>query len=54
MTRRDFEAIAAAVRDYLPPIPEREAFAHALAAHFAAVNPRFDKTRFLAACGVDA
>lgn len=53
MTRKHFAEIAATVRDYLPAGPDRDAYAHALAATLAQFNPRFDRDRFLTACGVD-
>lgn len=57
MTRKDYVLIAAAVRE------ERERFSNrnpgaddlvrALADSLAADNPRFDRARFLKACGVE-
>ena len=67
MTRKEFELIAAALRDARPPRALRDA-AHAasivaagkaiddvareLATRLAATNPRFNRARFLDACGV--
>ena len=64
MTRKDYELIAGAVArsrqasSLTKRAPERQAKADALrlvatdlAATLAADNPRFDKERFLAACG---
>jgi hypothetical protein len=60
MTRNDFELIARAVREttkgptgFSVGETDREAFAHSLADMCAAQNPRFDRARFLKACGVE-
>ena len=61
MTRRDFQLIAgtlAAVRASYSPTWDPNLFracndhAHALADALAGTNPRFDRERFLDACGV--
>lgn len=59
MTRKDYELIAAAVRESVtargapPDAYVAVAYlAHVLAASLRADNPRFDKARFLKACGV--
>lgn len=60
MTRQDYVMIASAIRDSLPD--EGEAFARRMlrqAADFIADgckadNPRFDRKRFLTACGFSA
>ena len=65
MTRKDFEAIANSVRygwAILRSDETAEDFAHRvkrnvalnLASELAGTNPRFDRGRFLEACGVDA
>lgn len=67
MTRKDFELIAAALRAS-QPIPKHEAYAldhyeliardtyvnaaNSLADALRTTNPRFDRERFLMACGV--
>ena len=60
MTRKDYELIAAATRDALhsarPWSEDKEEgirlTARSIADALAADNPRFDRSRFLAACGV--
>jgi|CXWL01.1.fsa_nt_gi hypothetical protein len=53
MTKKHFEAFAVLVRAW--PWPEQRARLGAeLADLCAAVNPRFDRTRFLKACGVSS
>ena len=52
--RRHYEAIAATIRDTMIPLLHREFIARNFAATFAADNPRFDRARFLKACGIDA
>lgn len=64
MTRKDFELIAAVFADnkpaFKPPIDyvgqavldEHAYLANAMAAKLRSTNPRFDRERFLAACGV--
>ena len=67
MTRKDFELIAAAIRTRVPSLSARTnaamdagAFqacgdiARRLADTLASTNPRFDRARFLRACGVEA
>lgn len=50
MTKRDFIAIARAIAA-IGNMIDRQNAAHAIADHAASVNPRFDRARFLAACG---
>lgn len=59
MTRKHYEAIAAAIREESDAFPTDlvvrgtlERLASALGGVFAADNPRFDRARFLAACGI--
>ena len=60
MTRKDYELIAGAVRDALhsarPWSEDKEdgirLAVRSIADALAADNPRFDRSRFLAACGV--
>lgn len=61
MTKKHFIAIAHTIRTQLEArekdaaeIEGIESVARALCADFYAANPRFDRARFLAACGVDA
>lgn len=51
MTRKDFEAFAAAVR-VLPTETERRQMAQFLLPILRASNPAFDSARFLQACGL--
>lgn len=59
MTKKHFIAIAATIRNELSLAPSTEheqaieATAISLAATFWQFNPRFDRARFLAACGVE-
>jgi hypothetical protein len=67
MSRKHFIAVAAAIRSQLPTVntmsskPEyRQAYtdgvkdvARTLCEVFAAGNPRFDRARFLSACGIE-
>jgi hypothetical protein len=48
MTRRHFQLIADALRESAAP----EHVARAMADALATTNPRFNRERFLAACGV--
>lgn len=50
-TRKHFQAVAATV-SAITDKNEREKQAEFQAKIFAADNPRFDKSRFLAACGL--
>jgi len=59
MTKRHFESIAAIIayehrlaRGAARPEGLTENIAHKLADYFANENPRFDRQRFLVACGV--
>ena len=51
MTKKDFELIAATIA-YLPAGPARRETARLFADALATTNPRFDRARFLRACGV--
>lgn len=52
MTRKDYEAIACIIQNaYEAPNP-RKVIALGLCVIFQADNPRFDKQRFLDACGI--
>lgn len=60
-TRRDFQFIADILAelqpnpDLFPPeYHQWKATVQSFANHLAACNTRFDKTRFLSACGLDA
>ncbi len=55
MTRKDFEAIASVVRDFsfTGDGRDRERLARALADELRLKNPRFNRDRFLKACGID-
>ena len=50
-TRKNFIAIAALVAA-IKPSAKRKEIANQHAAIFAAENPRFDRARFLSACGL--
>lgn len=57
MTRKDFEAIAAIMADHTPVQGEAVDITYtdtcvALADYFQQVNPRFDRSRFMVACGL--
>lgn len=52
-TRKHFIAAAQAV-SAIPDLRKRREMAEHHAKLFAAENPRFDRGRFLSACGVDA
>lgn len=55
MTKRDFELIAKVLNEYADDagvVIERDAIAYKLAEALATTNERFDKARFLKACGV--
>jgi hypothetical protein len=63
LSRKNYEAVAAIVAGdaLIPPIVDgwdrgyetaREELAKSLASYFAQDNERFDRARFLAACGV--
>ena len=51
MTRKDFIALAASIRN-IADLNTRKAMAKNQAVLCASANPRFDKARFFAACGV--
>jgi hypothetical protein len=51
MTKKHFELIAKAMAQSSGQLGHKEA-CQALASALAGSNPRFDQTRFLAACGV--
>ena len=52
MSRKDFEFIAATIRG-MADSAAAECAAHEFAARLGQTNPRFDKVRFLKACGAD-
>lgn len=52
MTRKDFEKIASTIKGLMVGDAEREIVAREFAVMLAATNDRFDKGRFLKACGV--
>lgn len=52
MTRRDFEFIAATIRNLMLHDDEIEHVARAFADRLAGENPRFDRARFIAACSI--
>ena len=65
MTKQDYELLAAALRDAYPVTTTRPAdlvpmqvawgrCVHELAYALAGQNPRFDRVRFVLACGVSA
>ena len=60
MTKKDFEAIARAIRiahvtyDTPTDAAQREFIAREVAQHCEAANPQFNRARFLAACGVQS
>lgn len=55
MTKQDFELIADIVRHWLVDYPDRQkATANAFADVLQRTNPRFDRARFLKACGVES
>jgi hypothetical protein len=51
MTRKDFVFFTVAIKDFGYP-QERSRLAQHFANYFAKSNPRFDRNRFLKACGV--
>jgi len=54
MTRKDFELIAKVLKDFTPEdgvFIERNQIAEDLSKALATDNPRFDRERFLVACG---
>ena len=56
MTRKDYVAIAAALKAVREQatIPSWQSCCECIAATMAADNPRFDRARFLKACGVQS
>lgn len=57
MSRKDFEAMAAAIKNNLIAdggVADEQAFqiASDMADYFESVNSRFDRTRFMDACGL--
>ena len=51
MTRKDYIAVAAILRDYVP-YHLRANVAHGFVVIFSRDNPRFDAMRFMGACGL--
>jgi hypothetical protein len=52
MTKKHFEAMAELIRR-IAGKTERRRQAEVIALHCAKANPRFDRKRFMAACGVE-
>lgn len=56
MTKKHYEAIAAIILQvggrYNDSLIRKDILASVLADYFASENPRFDRARFLAACGI--
>jgi hypothetical protein len=55
MSRRDYILIADAIRSVLDQVNDRsviEPIVHAIATCMQRDNPRFDRRRFVAACGI--
>lgn len=55
MTKKHFEAIAAifGTRPFAGKVAEVNVIAYDLADYFASVNPNFDRSKFLDACGMN-
>lgn len=58
MTKKDFELIASVLKDCKQVIPQYEQYSYdmitsKLSDKLAQVNPRFNRDRFLKACGVE-
>ncbi len=53
MTRKDYELIAQAIADVWCDAVAQKDIAESLAEALAGDNPRFDRARFLSACGVN-
>lgn len=59
MTKKDYIVVAAALREQLPrrawlnKWQQYEAVCSSLAAAFLKDNPRFDRERFMVACGIE-
>ncbi len=60
LTRKHYKAIAAIVKDCTKTTDDAVTYVsssqlcHELADYFAADNPRFDRERFLTACGIES
>lgn len=52
VSRKDFVVIAESIFHSVSTDDERKELADRLANYFASVNPRFDRDRFFAACGL--
>jgi len=52
MSRKHFREVAAQIAESRAPLCERRKLADTFAAMFAKANPRFDRARFLSACGL--
>jgi hypothetical protein len=58
MTKKDFQLIASALRESFPergsehPTQQWERTVHTIASALSESNPRFDRARFLSACGL--
>jgi hypothetical protein len=53
LNRRHFEIVAASVRNTDMPADVRERVASQLASELSSTNPRFDRQRFIRACGCE-
>lgn len=53
MTRKDYELIAQAIANVWCDSEAQMAIAESLASELEQENPRFDRSRFLSACGVN-
>jgi len=53
MTRKDFQVIAEAIKDINARKAHGDRIAELMAEALKKTNPRFDKKRFLTACGVE-
>jgi hypothetical protein len=53
-TRKDFESAAQLVKTCPVPLRKRLGLALGFVKYFEKKNPRFDRARFLLACGVEA
>jgi hypothetical protein len=53
MTKKHYEAIASIIEYYAHDTTVYNALANRLADYFAQDNPKFDRQRFLKACGIE-
>ncbi len=54
MTKKDFELIAAVIKDLPLKRADREAVARTFGARLLSTNPRFQFERFMSACEVES